>query len=115
MILASCDEKENNVVPSVEKFPVGNVTWSSEVSAQDKEVISELINDMVCVEATDFFMGAQGRNNERPNYATGYTAGKDTIFDSSIADLQTLSTKRTIAARFLIASSITAQGWQSVL
>lgn len=87
VILASCDEKENNVVPSVEKFPVGNVTWSSEVSAQDKEVISELINDMVCVEATDFFMGAQSRNNERPNYATGYTAGKDTIFDSNIADL----------------------------
>lgn len=93
-VFASCDDKENNVVVSVEKFPVGNVSWSSDVTAQDKEVITELINNMVLVEANQFYMGAQSRSYSRVNYFTGFKAGTDTIFDKNKALLEdTLYTK----------------------
>ena len=87
-LFVSCDDKEHNVEVSVEKFPIGTVTWSGEVSAQDKAVISELLNNMVHVEATHFYMGAQSKSYTRANYISGYTAGKDTIFNKNKANLE---------------------------
>lgn len=88
LMLFSCDEDNNNVTVSTEKFDVGKVTWSSDVTAQEKQVISELIESMVKVEATQFYMGAQSKNYSRPNYLSGFTVGKDTIFSSNEAHLQ---------------------------
>lgn len=93
-LFVSCDEKNENVQINTEKFPVGTVSWSSEVTAQQREVISELINNMVCVEATEFFMGGQSRTYSRPNYHSGYT-NRDTIWDPNLAVLQdTISNKK---------------------
>ena len=86
--LVSCNDKESNIEVSVEKFPIGTVTWSSDVTAQDKEIITALINNMVLVESTHFYMGVQSRSYSRANYLAGFTAGKDTIFDKTKAVLE---------------------------
>lgn len=82
----SCDESNNNVEVDTTPFQVGLASWSSDVTADQKVVISELIENMVHVEATNFFMGAQSHTYSRPNYITGYTS-KDTLWDASIANL----------------------------
>lgn len=91
----SCDEKDGNYPVNTEKFPVGTVNWSSDVTSQQREVISELINNMVCVDATGFYMGAQSRNYDRPNYLTGYTT-KDTIWDANLAILTDTITRKKV-------------------
>lgn len=92
LFCAACDESDNNVQVSTETFPVGNVTWSGDVTAQEKEVISDLINSMRLVEETYFWMGAQSRSYARPNYVTGYT-NKDTIWDATVCELNDTLTR----------------------
>ena len=90
----SCDESNNNVVVDSTPFEVGLARWSSDVNESQKAVIGELITNMVHVEATSFFMGAQSHTYRRPNYISGYTS-RDTIWDASIVDLpDTLKNKR---------------------
>ena len=103
LLCYSCDEDDSNVAVSTEMFPVGTVKWSSEVTQQQREVISDLINNMVCVESTSFFMGSQSRSTGRANYFPGFTAGKDTIFDSDIAILVDTLTKKGTKTPYCIA------------
>ena len=92
-MFVSCDESDHNVKISTEQFPVGTVSWASDVTAEQKAVISELINSLVCVEETEFYMGAQAKTYTRPNFHSAYSS-KDTVWDSNIAVLEdTLSKK----------------------
>lgn len=94
LLLASCDESDNNVKITTEKFPVGTVSWASEVTAEQRTVISDLINSLVCVEETEFFMGGQAKTVTRPNYFSGFSS-KDTIWDENLAILNDTLSKKT--------------------
>jgi len=82
----SCDEANDNVKINKTKFDVGTANWSSEVTSAQKEIITEMINNMVCVDATQFYMGVQSKNSKRANYSSLYS-DKDTVWDASIAHL----------------------------
>jgi formylglycine-generating enzyme required for sulfatase activity len=71
-IASSCDEDDFEV-PAAETFAVGKVTWSSEVTTAEREVITNLLNNMVKVEACSFYMGAQFYSNTKPNYASVFS------------------------------------------
>lgn len=79
LLAASCEEADEGLQFENEEFPVGTVTWSSDVTAAEKEVISNLLNNMVKVEACDFYMGAQSKYYARANYFSNYS-NRDTIW-----------------------------------
>jgi formylglycine-generating enzyme required for sulfatase activity len=66
-VFIACDDDENGIVYQKQTFPIGEVTWKN-VSESDKAVITELINNMVKVESTLFYMGAQLKSTSKPNY-----------------------------------------------
>jgi len=78
-LAASCDDAEEGLHYSTTVFPVGEAVWRSDVSADDKAVITNLINNMVKVEACQFYMGAQGKSVKRANYFSSYNK-RDTIW-----------------------------------
>lgn len=65
--VTSCDDDETGIVYDRQTFPVGEVTWRN-VSESDRAVITELINNMVKVESTLFYMGAQLKSTTQANY-----------------------------------------------
>ena len=79
VLLASCDDVEEGISYKKTTFPVGEVVWRSDVSASEQAVISNLINNMVKVEACQFYMGAQAKTYRRANYF-GYFSGRDSVF-----------------------------------
>lgn len=76
-LFTSCDEDDFQI-PESETFAVGEVSWASDVSEEDRAVISNLINNMVKVEACSFYMGAQISNRTAPNYFS-YFSSSDTL------------------------------------
>jgi formylglycine-generating enzyme required for sulfatase activity len=71
-LCASCDE-DDTIIPQSETFSVGQVHWVSEVTPTQREVISNLIENMVKVEGCDFYMGAQIRSVKYPNYCSAFS------------------------------------------
>ncbi len=63
----ACDEDETGILYDRQVFPVGEVVWNG-VSENDKAVITGLINNMVKVENTLFYMGAQLKSTSLANY-----------------------------------------------
>lgn len=78
-LLSSCDDAEEGIRYRATKFEVGNVSWRNDVSAEDRAVISELIQKMTLVESCHFYMGGQSKVSTRANYAYGFSS-KDTIW-----------------------------------
>lgn len=72
----SCDENEFKI-PDQTVLPAGTVVWAPDVTPDEREVITNLINNMVKVEACEFYMGAQIWNASLPNYFP-YFSKKDT-------------------------------------
>lgn len=79
VLFASCDDAEEGISYKKVSFPVGEVTWRSDVSAEDQEVITNLINNMVKVDQCQFYMGGQAKTYRRANY-NSYFTGRDSIF-----------------------------------
>lgn len=79
-IIAACDEDDASLYYEKQTFSVGNVTWASGISASDKEVISDLLDHMVKVEACQFWMGAQSKSTRRANYFVGFNGSPDTLW-----------------------------------
>ena len=75
----SCDDNDFEI-PTSETFAVGDVTWASDVTAEDKAVIARLIENMVKVEACDFYMGAQIKTRTKPNYFSYFTSADTTLW-----------------------------------
>ncbi len=95
--VSSCDDAEEGISYRSTTFPVGEVKWNN-VSSTEQAVITELINNMVKVEACQFYMGGQGKSSLRSNYFYGFS-GRDTIwnrFDREKAYWRNLKTKDTI-------------------
>ena len=85
-LATSCDDAETGISYKKIVFPVGEAVWRSDVSDEDKVVIAGLINNMVKVEACQFYMGVQSRKPKQANYFSSY-GSRDTIWLS--ADKQT--------------------------
>lgn len=102
-LFSSCDDAAEGISYKEQVFQVGNVSWQGDVSSSDRAVITNLINNMVKVEACQFFMGAQSRSMGRPNYFPGYT-NRDTVFcrngEAFWRNLKTKDTVRYNAADF---------------
>lgn len=77
-IVASCDDAEEGIRYQTTTFPVGEVSWRSDVSQADRAVITNLINKMTKVESCHFYMGAQGKSIARANYTSSFTS-RDTV------------------------------------
>lgn len=105
----SCDEASEGLTYKTQTFNVGDVNWSSEVSSADKAVITNLLNNMVKVEACQFFMGSQSRSSSRANFFSGYSY-KDTIWTRDNKafwrDLKTKDTTFYSVSDFLFADTI---------
>lgn len=76
-MMAACDVED----PSLEYIPFSpsQIAPSSQATQQQREVISSLIDNMVKVEAGQFWMGVQSRSSQRANYFPGYTALSDSM------------------------------------
>lgn len=97
-LLSSCDDAEEGIRHRATKFEVGNVSWRNDVSAEDRAVISELIQKMTLVESCHFYMGGQSKSSQRANYFYGY-ATHDTVwhrFGRNEAYWRNLKTKDTV-------------------
>lgn len=78
-IIASCDDAEEGIRYQVTEFPVGEAVWRSDVSQEDRAVISNLINKMTKVESCQFYMGAQGKSSLRANFSNSFSS-RDTVW-----------------------------------
>lgn len=78
-LLVGCDAKDDSISYSREQFPVATVTWSSAVSQENREVITEMLNNMSKVEACQFFIGAQARKASRFNYNSNFSSYSDSV------------------------------------
>lgn len=63
----ACDDDEFEI-PAQTVLPAGTIVWASDVTPSEREVIANLVNNMVKVEACDFYMGAQIKGATLPNY-----------------------------------------------
>lgn len=81
-LFSACDDAEKGIEYRATAFPVGEAHWRSDVSSEEQAIITNLINNMVKVEACQFYMGAQAKSVRRPNYYNGYisTSHQDTIW-----------------------------------
>lgn len=79
LLLMACDVEDPSLDYQLETFAIGQVGLSSQLNAGQREVISNLLDNMVKVEAGQFWMGAQSRSNGRPNYQSAYTALSDSM------------------------------------
>ncbi|MDO4497089.1 MAG: SUMF1/EgtB/PvdO family nonheme iron enzyme [Bacteroidales bacterium] len=79
VVLTSCDEAETGIVYKEINCPTDAIKWGSDVSAADKEVIAQLVNNLVKVEACDFYMGVQSSTSRREGYMSGFQY-RDTIW-----------------------------------
>ncbi len=79
ILTVSCNEAEEGISYKTTTFPVGEVVWRSDVSEQDRAVITNLIDNMVQVEPCQFYMGAQAKTYKRANYFSYFTA-RDTMW-----------------------------------
>ncbi|MBQ7237699.1 MAG: SUMF1/EgtB/PvdO family nonheme iron enzyme [Bacteroidales bacterium] len=77
--VTSCDDADEGLQYTETPFPVGTAKWRSDVTVDDKVVISNLINNMVKVEACQFYMGVQGKTNKRDNYFASSSFSRDTV------------------------------------
>ena len=77
--VTSCDDADEGLQYTETPFPVGTAKWRSDVTVDDKAVISNLINNMVKVEACQFYMGVQGKTNKRDNYFASSSFSRDTV------------------------------------
>lgn len=94
--MASCDDAEEGIRYQKSVFPVGEAVWRSDVNADDRAVITSLINKMVKVESCQFYMGAQAKYVKRANYFSSFTT-RDTIWNrNNTAFWRDLKTKDTI-------------------
>lgn len=82
----SCDEAEVGIEYVEMPLSVENIKWRSDVNAEDREVISQLIENMVRVENCKFYMGAQCSALKRPNYMSGFTY-RDTVWYEAERDV----------------------------
>ena len=78
--VTSCDDADEGIQYTETPFPVGTAVWRSDVSTEDRAVITNLINNMVKVEACQFYMGVQGKTNKRDNYFVSSSFSRDTVF-----------------------------------
>lgn len=78
VVFVSCDEAETGIV--FEGSATTDIPrWRSDVSASDQAVISELLGNMVLVEACHFRMGAQSQSIKYANYMSGFV-NRDTVW-----------------------------------
>lgn len=79
MTFVSCEEADPGIQYDEIVLGTGKVSWGSDVSDADKKVIAQLIDNMVKVEACDFYMGAQSQSVKRPGYMAGFSS-RDTVW-----------------------------------
>lgn len=80
--LTSCDDAEEGIVYKETPFAVGNVRWDNSVTPSQQEVISNLLNNMVKVEACQFRMGLQSKSSKRYNYFPYTSLSRDTVYEA---------------------------------
>lgn len=77
MLMAACDTEDPSLDYTIQS--PSQITLPSQLTAQQQDVISQLLDNMVLVESNVFWMGAQSRSSARPNYLAGYTVLSDSM------------------------------------
>ena len=79
LLASSCDNEDPSLVYDEQTYSVGQVSLSSSLSASQREVITNLLDNMVLVEHCQFYIGAQSRTSARANYNSAFTALSDSM------------------------------------
>lgn len=103
----SCDENEFEI-PERTVLPAGTVVWAPDVTPSEREVIANLVGNMVKVEACDFYMGAQTRSAALPNYFPYF---KDTDTAKWVGPMLTVTMPDFFIGRY----EITQGEWEAVM
>ncbi|MBP5346543.1 MAG: SUMF1/EgtB/PvdO family nonheme iron enzyme [Bacteroidales bacterium] len=78
--VTSCDDAAEGIQYTETPFPVGTAVWRNDVSSEDRAVITNLINNMVKVDACKFYMGVQAKSSKRDNYFVSANFSRDTVW-----------------------------------
>lgn len=77
--LSACDADDPSLDYTAQYYSVGQVSLSNSLTESQRTVIGRLLDNMVKVEACQFYMGAQSRSASRANYNTSYTTVRDSM------------------------------------
>ena len=77
--LSACDADDPSLDYTAQYYSVGKVSLSNSLTESQRTVIGRLLDNMVKVEACQFYMGAQSRSASRANYNTSYTTVRDSM------------------------------------
>lgn len=75
MAFVACEAEDPSLDYNMQTYSIGQVSLDGSLSAQQREVIGTLLDNMVLVEKCQFWMGGQGRSTARANYYPSFTAG----------------------------------------
>lgn len=73
VLITACDADDPSL-PYTVQTGGGQVTLDGSLDQQQRDVIANLLENMVLVEKCQFWMGAQSRTSSRANYSSSYTA-----------------------------------------
>lgn len=79
LMVVGCDADDPTLDYQVETFSIGQVSLSTNLSQQQRDVIGSMLDNMVKVEPCQFYMGAQSRFSSRPNYLSAYSSNLDSL------------------------------------
>lgn len=74
MLMAACDAEDPTLAYTEQNYSVGKVSLSNSLGQPQREVIGQLLDNMVKVESCQFWMGGQGRTSLRANYSNVYSS-----------------------------------------
>lgn len=77
--LVGCDAKDDSISYNKEEFPVATVSWTPGLSQENRDVITEMLNNMTKVESCQFYIGVQAKKASRYNYNTTFSSYSDSV------------------------------------
>ena len=84
--LSACDADDPSLDYTAQYYSVGKVNLSNSLTESQRTVIGRLLDNMVKVDACQFYMGAQSRSASRANYNTSYTTMRDSMKLTAFTD-----------------------------
>ena len=77
--MTACDADDPSLEYQPENFTIGQVSLMPGLTQQQHDAIGSLLDNMVKVEACQFWMGAQSRSTARANYLSAFSSNSDSL------------------------------------
>ena len=78
-ITNACDQDDPSLNYEKVSLSIGEVSLSTSLSEQQRQVVTTMLNNMVKVESCQFYMGAQSRSSARANYSSSFVSNHDSL------------------------------------